>query len=297
MERAAMGQAILYSKSRISPLVRLFASRVAGEGSCPDAVMSGLVAQLRKSTKHKSLVAQLGDFLARRLVFQSEFVSGLPSEGYIEPVGSNFNEGFRMVLKKGGTQVRTRFTIAHELCHTFFYEIVPELKFGSVEVDPEEERLCNLGAAELLIPTKSLKAQAKLLDVSLNSLEELAGMYSVSAEAMLLRLRSLKLWDCELSFWRRELDGSFSVDRIIGGRKVNWTWPDDVPLNTAWNTSDKPAGRTWLEFRGSGGSLQVRPVCYEVGRRGNELVSLWSAKPIEQRRRILPLFQAPTQLV
>jgi len=257
--------------------------------------MSGLIAQLRKSSRHKGLAAQLGDCLAQRLVFQSEFVSGLPSDGYIEPIGSSFNEGFRMVLKKGSTQVRTRFTIAHELCHTFFYEIVPELKFGSVEVDPEEERLCNLGAAELLIPTKSLKAQAKLVEISLNSLEKLAAMYTVSTEAMLLRLRSLKLWDCELSFWRRKVDGSFSMDRIIGGRKVNWTWPDDVPLNAAWNTNGKPVGRTYLELRGSDGSLQLRSVCYEVGRRGNELASLWSAKPIEQRRKNLPLFQAPIQ--
>src|ERR1700722_18839294 len=145
MERAVIVQATLYSKSKISPLVRLFAIRAAGEGSRPDDAMRRLIAKLRKSSTHKSLVAQLGDFLARRLVFQSEFVSDLPSDGYIEPVGSSFNEGFRMVLKKGSTQVRTRFTIAHELCHTFFYEIVPELKFGSVEVDPEEERLCNLG--------------------------------------------------------------------------------------------------------------------------------------------------------
>jgi Zn-dependent peptidase ImmA (M78 family) len=33
------------------------------------------------------------------------------------------------VLDGATPTVRQRFTIAHEICHTFFYEIVPELKF------------------------------------------------------------------------------------------------------------------------------------------------------------------------
>jgi hypothetical protein len=276
-------------------MVRLFANRVGGEGCCPNLSMNHLIAELRKSSKHKSLDTQLGDFLTKRRILRTEFVPGLTCDGYITPVGSSFQEGFRMALKRGTPQVRSRFTIAHELCHTFFYEIVPEMKFGSVEVDEEEERLCNVGAAELLIPAKSLRMQAKPLNVSIDSLEKLASRFVVSSEAMLLRLRSLKLWDCELSFWRPRPDGTFQMDRIAGGRKVNWVWSDAAPLNRAWNDRIKPTGRAYLELRDSAGRIQLRLVCYQLARRGDALVSLWSAKPIDQRRESLPLFQDPIQ--
>jgi hypothetical protein len=220
---------------------------------------------------------------------ETDVVPGLSSDGYIQPIGCSFRDGFRMVLKGGSAQTRSRFTIAHELCHTFFYELVPEVKFRSQEVDAEEERLCNLGAGELLIPTNSLKRRAKRNRVSVDSLEELAATYVVSPEAMLLRLRSLRLWNCELSFWRPTQRG-FSLDRLVGGRRVNWVWPDDAPLQRAWGSKGKVAGRTYLELRDSGG-LQLRPVCFQLVRRGNSIMALWSAKPIDQELRNLPLFE------
>jgi hypothetical protein len=282
-----------YSKSKTSPLVSLFASRVDGGRGRPDVAMSHLITQLRKSSKQKGLAAMLDHFLVKRRVLRTEFVTGLNSDGCIEPIGLSFRDGFRMMLKRGAPQTRTRFTIAHELCHTFLYEIVPELKFGSQEVDEAEERLCNLGAAELLIPARSVRAEAKTLNMSIDSLEKLAAMYVVSSETMLLRLRSLKLWNCELSFWRRMVNGNFSMDRMIGGRKLAWVWADQAPLKTAWNTSSRIVGRTYLELRDSDGALQLRPVYYQLLRRGEALISLWSAKLIEQERESLPLFCIP----
>jgi len=280
-----------YSKNRISNLVQLFTQRASGGESRPDEVMRVLTGGLAKSSRRNGLAAQLDDYLIKRRVLETTVVDGLPSDGFIEPVGSTFREGFRMVLRASSAETRSRFTIAHEVCHTFFYEIVPELKFGSQDVDPEEERLCNLGAAELLIPTRSLRTHAKKYRVSIDSLEELAATYIVSPEAMLLRLRSLGLWSCELSFWRPTQLG-FSMDRIVGGRKAKWAWQDDAPLRTAWRSSQAVSGRTYVELRDARGGLQLRSVFFQLVRRGNSIMALWAAKPTEAEPRRLPLFEA-----
>ena len=120
-------------------------------------------------------------------------------------------------------------------------------------------------------------------------------MYYVSPEAMLLRLRSLRLWNCELSFWRHTQDG-FSLDRVVGGRRVNWAWPDDAPLQKAWRGNQTVVGRTYLELRDSGGGLQLRSVCFQLIRRGNSIMALWSPKPIENARRSLPLFESQAKV-
>jgi hypothetical protein len=277
------------SKNKASALVRLFAQRAGATEDCADDAMRRLVAKLAGPASRTALAADLDGFLTKRRILATDVVRELSSDGYIEPVGSTFGEGFRLVLKGDSAQTRTRFTIAHELCHTFFYEIVPELKFGSQEADAEEERLCNLGASELLIPAKNLKTRAKKHRVSLASLEELARMYVVSTEAMMLRLRSLRLWDCELSVWRPTQRG-FSLDRLVGGRRANWAWSDDAPLHKAWRSNRTVVGRTYVELQVPGGGLQLRPVCFQLMKRGNSIVALWSAKPIEEATPHLPLF-------
>ena len=124
----------------------------------------------------------------------------------------------------------------------------------------------------------------------LSFLEELAQTYIVSPEAMLLRLRALRLSNCELSFWRSTQCG-FSLDRMIGGRRAKWVWPDDAPLRRAWENNQIVSGRTYVELRDTGGGLQLRLVCFQVVKRGNSIMALWSNKPFDQELRRLPLFE------
>jgi Zn-dependent peptidase ImmA (M78 family) len=278
------------SKNNTSALVQLFAQRAGVAGSQANDAMSRLVARLREPSNQAGVPAELNHLLTKRRILETKIVRGLSSDGYIEPIGCTFDDGFRIVVRGGSAETRSRFTIAHELCHTFFYEIVPELKFGCQETDPEEERLCNLGASELLIPAKSLKIRTKKYRVSVTALEDLARMYIVSPAAMLLRLRSLRLWDCELSFWRPTQRG-FLLDRMIGGRRANWVWPDDAALRRAWESNRTVSGRTYVELRDSGGGLQLRSVSFQVVKRCNSVMALWSAKPFESEPRRLPLFE------
>ncbi|MFZ2493489.1 MAG: ImmA/IrrE family metallo-endopeptidase [Thermoanaerobaculia bacterium] len=214
--------------------------------------------------------------------------------GALEPLGNSFADGFRILIDPSASENRRRFTLAHEICHTFFYELVPEIKFRPHDVFPDEERLCDVGASELLMPARSLKKSAKDRPVSVETLQALADEYSVSKSAMLLRLRALDCWKCELTEWHRMRDGSFSLLRVIGGVTRPWLWEDDSILPSAWEGGVR-VGTAYVSYRDERGIQFYRPeVRFQVVKFSDKLVSLWGpdvcAERDSSRRRSLPLF-------
>ncbi len=134
-----------YSETSRSLLVRHFVQRSGvGAKARPEDVITKLVESVRRR-RIRSLNNQLQHFLRDRNVTQIYVASDLNCDGLIEPLGRCFRDGFRMRLKKNTAEARIRFTLAHEVCHTFFYELVPEIKFFPHDQDNEEERLCNVG--------------------------------------------------------------------------------------------------------------------------------------------------------
>jgi len=273
-----------------SELVRQFARRVTGTDSTPEPAIGLLIEALRKTAGLRGLSFSLEPFLKFRNIFTVNYVERLEFDGMIQPLGSSYESGFKMVVKRNCPSTRLRFTMAHELCHTFFYEIVPELKFRIHEVDPCEERLCNLGAAELLMPSRALKRRGKGLEKSLMSLEILAKSFAVSMEAMLLRLQSLGLWESELSEWHAMSSGNFSLHRLIGGRRVEWEWSESHLLRDAWNSGKTLSGETYIEYRERGGAPNLRAVSYELKRKGNAIIALWSRTSNNKAGVRMPLF-------
>lgn len=280
-----------YFEEAPSELLQRFVYRLTGGRSSSEAAISGLIAAVRKSTGLKGMDLRMEPYLKHRRVLEIEYVAELDCDGALLPLGCGFAAGFRMLLKKGCPSTRTRFTTAHELCHTFFYETVPELKFRNHVVDPGEERLCDLGAAELLMPSYTLRRQAKAMGKSLQSLGKLANLFDVSLEAMLLRLRSVAGWQSELSTWRHMTGGGFALHHLVGGRKVDWVWSEPNLLRNAWNTGRTLSGTTYLECRDRYGCLTIRPVFYELKRRRDSLLSLWSHPSTCRVHPNLPLFE------
>jgi hypothetical protein len=93
--------------------------------------------------------------------------------------------------------VRLRFSIAHELAHTFFYDLTktsPKLskKFSSGGGRTELENLelnCNTIASHLLLPTQMLAAGfLRLKAITPESISDFARTTGVSLQAFLLRL-------------------------------------------------------------------------------------------------------------
>lgn len=81
---------------------------------------------------------------------------GMALDGVLTREGGRF----RILIKEESPPPRKNFTIAHEIAHTFFYDVVEESRQGNERerFDPEEERLCDLAAAELLMPRRQFAA-------------------------------------------------------------------------------------------------------------------------------------------
>jgi Zn-dependent peptidase ImmA (M78 family) len=89
-------------------------------------------------------------------------------------------------------RARIRYSIAHEIAHTFFPDCAERIRNRTArhEYSPDEwevEMLCNLGAAELLMPTGSL-GELKERAVSIHDILDLRKQFEVSVESVLLRL-------------------------------------------------------------------------------------------------------------
>src|SRR5690349_17325157 len=85
-------------------------------------------------------------------------------EGVLSPVEG----GFKIFIQNNfadqpGANRRQRFTIAHELAHTFFYDLngeAPKRSKGSPK-GQKLERLCHIGASQILVPEILLRQEVE----------------------------------------------------------------------------------------------------------------------------------------
>lgn len=87
---------------------------------------------------------------------------------------------------------RQRYSVAHELAHSLFPDASAKARYrheaSSRSDEWQLEILCNLAAAELLMPTGSLTAEGVKSVFSIDDAEALRQRFAVSLEAVLLRL-------------------------------------------------------------------------------------------------------------
>ena len=272
-----------------SELASLFAHRVTGTSNAWMTI-SSLVSALHGDKCKATSVTRLENYLADRNVSDLVYDTLLDGDGFIQPLGLSFLDGFRISLNPLLPATRIRFTLAHELCHTFFYEHVPELKFMPHECDEAEERLCNFGAAELLMPQKSVMKMAKNKPVCLQSLEALAHAHIVSTEAMLVRLRSLRIWNAELSVWKKGNTGDFVSYQSGTVSRIQWRWSHDE-LTKTWETGRPATGKTFIEHTDANGSRRVLPISYDMRRRRGNVEVLWGNWASQHRDDDMALFR------
>jgi IrrE N-terminal-like domain len=90
---------------------------------------------------------------------------------------------------------RQRFALAHEIIHTFFYDTStdPPLLMKKLPKLPILERLCQLGASQLLLPERLLAQEFKVdKTLSPRRVVELAEKYCTSTEVLIRRIDSLE---------------------------------------------------------------------------------------------------------
>ena len=120
---------------------------------------------------------------------------------------------------------RVRFSVAHELGHLLFADYAERPRHRGAEAasrkadDWQLELLCNLAAAELLMPEGAL-AQRDPAELSLVHLLDLRSQFGVSTEALLNRIVRLAEEPVALfTAARKEADaGEFRIDYVVPSR-------------------------------------------------------------------------------
>ena len=113
-------------------------------------------------------------------------------------------ENGRVVIRYNPDKPKTRrkFSIAHEIVHTFFpgYQDECHARHQSGQFDPENEVefLCDLGASDIVMPTPEFDSDVKSMGVLLRSLRKLSKLYEVSLEATAIRMITTDFYPCAL---------------------------------------------------------------------------------------------------
>lgn len=121
-------------------------------------------------------------------------VADLPVAGSL----SREDRGFVIRLRRSDRRQRRRFTGFHEVSHTFQpgYALKIQTRCPSPSPRPprklDVEGLCNLSAAELILPRRFFAPDVADMGLELESLIELAHRYDASLEATAFRL--IRFW-------------------------------------------------------------------------------------------------------
>lgn len=138
-------------------------------------------------------------------------------DGYVIQVNGRHRKGKR------------RFTAGHEICHTFFNEAHQssresvDLTTGLFDIRAEEEYLCDVGAAHLLLNPQWLLPMAELRSPSLVALLEIAEDCGASVEATAFQLAQVGRWPCTFVFWE---PGFRKPERVIPEQAAFEGWED-----------------------------------------------------------------------
>jgi hypothetical protein len=128
---------------------------------------------------------------------------------------------------------RLRYSVAHEIAHTLFPDCAERVRNRSAhhELQGDEwqlEVLCNVGAAEFLMPIGSLQSQP-VEQLSIDRMLALRSEFDVSMEAILIRAVHVTEGPCAAfvasRLERGAREGQYRVDYTIPSR----SWPIRLP--------------------------------------------------------------------
>jgi len=137
----------------------------------------------------------------------------------------------RLVVKMGGAQIeynpnrslsRIRFSVAHEIAHTLFPDYEESIHNRSGETERADEwqleLLCNIAAAEILMPTGPSWIDQERIAVTIDNTIEVSDKFRVSMEAALLRLGKSTIQPVTIFAAARERDeknADFRIDYVV----------------------------------------------------------------------------------
>lgn len=170
-------------------------------------------------------------------------ITRLSRDGMLIPVEG----GFILKLNSQRPLVRQNFACAHEIGHTFFYDLSgprPWRPYESMSSYWAEEDLCYQFAEEMLMPSSEITRIGGKIPPSLASFQRLLTAFQVSVEALARRIRRLSLWQCILivmvaSEGKKNLLGRKVIYKYTDykSRIINW----DALLPVVWTLDNLTA--------------------------------------------------------
>ena len=145
---------------------------------------------------------------------------------------------------------RQRFTIAHEIAHQLVNQtLLPDSpgiearrtsffkgQSSNDEMEHRVERLCDIAAAELLLPERLLQKDDFVASgPSLVALRKVSQSYQVSPQAAGIRLIEGGWWNAVLTHWIRQVEPETGKSRILAqwsaaSKDLNWLVPNNRSL-------------------------------------------------------------------
>ena len=126
-------------------------------------------------------------------------------------------------LRKGQSESRKRFTLAHELGHVILHRSIAPRQSIAVQgqlqcraktrEEKDEERLCDVLASQLLMPQAQLMQVINEIGVSAQTLPDIARRFSVSLEAMSTRLLGVLPYELGMGYWYLSDNGANIVPK------------------------------------------------------------------------------------
>jgi O-acetyl-ADP-ribose deacetylase (regulator of RNase III) len=157
------------------------------------------------------------------------------------------SRGLRIEFNPNRPPGRLRWSVVHEIAHTFFPDVAEEVRHrtgsGAVPTGQSDfwqlELLCNIAAAELLMPAAIFDDDLDSTALDIDALMELRSRYSVSAEALVRRaVERTQRPAALLALARDETGAEFRIDYVVPSR----SWAGEAPMRGMRFLSGPPLG-------------------------------------------------------
>jgi Zn-dependent peptidase ImmA (M78 family) len=138
-------------------------------------------------------------------------------EGGTEALLIPTKNGFIVRIDPRLGRSRYRFTLAHEIGHTFFFDSTASprtRRYPYILGDAGEERLCQEAAAELLMPTARVTEFLETNDICVGTLALMATLFGVSFEAAARRITAFRSTFVFIGWSMRSIDGKPEALRV-----------------------------------------------------------------------------------
>jgi Zn-dependent peptidase ImmA (M78 family) len=190
--------------------------------------------------------------------------STMEADGIISLIDGG--KGYIIDINKSHPENRRRFTIAHEIGHTFFFDLEGELSARSrlqvtdnnlteVKSNRYEEYLCNLAASEILMPSNPFSTKINSAGPTAKTIITLSRLFKTSIWATSRRLIELcplkllvALWEYQSAYDYYQTSWIVSSSRSRSPQKL--TVDERVPIFRTFQAMASFRGRKLISLGG-----------------------------------------------